>query len=172
MEMDLEQKLSVLSKKQRTAYILREQGLTYREAAKIMGISSNAVRQHIYNAGRRLREYEQFHAVKTNNELPVEFPMTRGELKIIVMGLRYIHQKLSHVAPSRINTDWLGLLPYEHQLAEQVLNRAESALYENPLYNGFLERESIETQLNDKTTPAQVLEVLRQLRDYDIEENP
>lgn len=162
----MEKNLSILTKQQRTAYTLRMQGLTFQKIADTMGISANGARQHVRNAERRFREYDRFHAVQTKNATPVTFPLTRGDLKLMLEGLYYVKHKLEHLTPMRVHSDWLGRLPYEHQLVEDLVRRVETAIFGHPLYEGLGEGENANKNTDASTGFAEILE------DSDTAEKP
>ncbi|MDO4269424.1 MAG: sigma factor-like helix-turn-helix DNA-binding protein [Eubacteriales bacterium] len=51
----MEKDLSTLTERQKTAYLLREQGLTLKQIGEKMGVSKNAAWEHVHAAGKRLR---------------------------------------------------------------------------------------------------------------------
>ena len=122
--------LVILSDRQRTAYELRQAGKTYQAIADEMGVTLEAVRQLVYRAERRIRSHEFYIKKQQRNLMPVEFPITLGELKIIVEALHKLH--LSNHGKHRISykTSWEELRDYEDILTEQLCQKAQSVLKE------------------------------------------
>ena len=52
-----ERDLSILTERQRMAYLFRRQKMTYKKIGEAMGISTNAASDLIHHAERRFREY-------------------------------------------------------------------------------------------------------------------
>ena len=86
------------TERQKEVYKLREQKMTFVQIGNTLGISQNAARQHYQNALRRIREYEAYNRMVEHNNQPVDFPITRGELKLIYMGLN----ELTKVKPYKV----------------------------------------------------------------------
>ena len=86
------------TERQKEVYRLREQKMTFVQIGNTLGISQNAARQHYQNALRRIREYEAYNRMIEHNNQPVDFPITRGELKLIYMGLN----ELTKVKPYKV----------------------------------------------------------------------
>ena len=70
--------------------------MTFVQIGNTLGISKNAARQHYQNALRRIREYEAYNRMIDHNNQPVDFPLTRGELKLIYIGLNEL-TKINHI---------------------------------------------------------------------------
>lgn len=122
--------LAILSDRQRIAYELRQAGKTYQKIADEMGVTLEAVRQLVYRAERRIRSHEFYIKKQQRNLMPVEFPITLGELKIIVEALQKLH--LSNHGKHRISykTSWEELRDYEEILTEQLYQKAKASLAE------------------------------------------
>lgn len=120
------------TERQKEVYRLREQKKTYDEISKTLGISRNAVYTHYHNALRRIREYEEYNQVKEQNNQPVDFPLTRGELKLIYMGLN----ELTHIKPYKITvnvrTNWEEQKSYERLIIDDLIERAYEVIYKTP----------------------------------------
>lgn len=126
----MEQDLSILTERQKTAFLLRQQGLTYEKIGRQMGISPAAAGRNVKLAERRFREYQRYHDGRLRNTVPVEFPLTRGELRRILEGLEILDADLANKAGAwNIRVDWMGRLPYEAQLVGDLMERAQMALY-------------------------------------------
>lgn len=122
--------LDILSDRQRTAYELRQAGKTYQAIADEMGVTFEAVRQLVYRAERRIRSHEFYIKKQQRNLMPVDFPVTLGELRIIVEALERLH--ISNHGKHRISykTSWEELKDYEDILTEQLCQKAQLALKE------------------------------------------
>ena len=118
----------MLSDRQRQAYELREQRLTYQKIGEQMGISAGSASQAVHLAQHRLREYEAFCRWKEENSVSVNFPLTRGELTLLLDGARNLRLHMLRHAARWARTDWVGRLPYEFDLLEEVIGRASAAL--------------------------------------------
>lgn len=121
--------LSCLTDKQREAYLLREEGLTYQAIGDKMGISIHAARTHVHNAERRFREYTYFHKVEERNLEPVNIKLTRGEIKVIMEALVCLEREIMHTAKFNIKTDWKGRLPYEAKIVVDAYRKSSMAIY-------------------------------------------
>ena len=121
--------LSVLTVKQRQAYELRQSGLTFREIGERMGITADAARQNFKGAERRLMDYAKYQRVQEQNYKPVDFPLTRGELKIIIEGLRKEASSMISRRQLGSQADWRNNLPYSARVLRDLLARAEIEIY-------------------------------------------
>lgn len=126
-----ERDLSILTDQQRKAYLLRQEGLTFQKVADAMGLKSlERARQLVNNAERRFREYDAYHAYKARNNEPVDFPLTRGELKIISEALT--HMEIREMGKRHASqTSWRDHAAYEFQILEALRDRLESVIYPN-----------------------------------------
>ena len=127
--MDEHNTYPMLSDRQRLAYTLREQGLTYQKIGEQMGISAGSASQAVHLAQHRLREYETFCRWKEQNAQSIEFPLTRGELTLFLDGARNLRLHMLRHAARWARTDWVGRLPYEFDLLEELIGRAQGALH-------------------------------------------
>ena len=119
---------SCLSSRQKQAYKLRQRGLTYQKIAETMQITKSGARSLVISAGRRLREQENYLEQSKKNNEPVAFPVTRGELKLIEEGLYRLAREISKKHnTSNVKTNRLDNLPYEAQLIDSLIQRAEQA---------------------------------------------
>lgn len=121
--------LSILTEKQRQAYLLRKEGLTYTAIAKRMGNTATAARQSCHGAERRLEEYEQYQSAQERNNEIVNFPITRGELRVIHEGLQWLEKDLRKNVRFAAQTDWHDRLPYTALILCDLLARVEKELY-------------------------------------------
>lgn len=126
---EAEKNLSILTERQRTAYLLRLEKKTYKQIADEMGITTSAAGQLIHYAERRFRQYEKYNAALERNNVSVDFPVTRGELIFMLSGLRLLEAELEKGAVKGLSYDWKGRLPYEHGCVKELSNRIQIALY-------------------------------------------
>lgn len=129
MEIEIIKDLSCLTEKQRTAYELREQGLTFKAIGEEMGITQTAARNHVHNAERRFREYTAYHRIEQRNLEPLPFDLTRGEGKIILSALQLLERDMMKSAVFNVKSDWRGRLPYEAMIASDLYRKLNVALY-------------------------------------------
>ena len=121
--------LSCLTEKQREAYLLREEGLTYQAIGDKMGISMNAARTHVLHAERRFREYTLYHKIEERNLEPAQINLTRGELKVILEALVSHEREIMRTTKFNVQTDWRGRLPYEARVVVDIYRKASIAIY-------------------------------------------
>ena len=132
--------VSVLTERQRMAYTLRRQGLTYAKVGEAMGISTNAATAHVKAAERRFREYQLYHDKQKSNDRPVELPLTYGELELVMEGLGLLQKDmLNRIGGRNVRSDWKGRLPYEAQILSDVYRKAQAALYGKAIISGITE---------------------------------
>lgn len=115
--------LSFLSEKQRIAYQLRQAGMYYKKIGETMGISINGARGLVLLAQRKIREHEHLQQVMVENNRPVDFALTRGELKILQCGL-LVAQKRKACR----NTMWEEEVPLEEDQIQALLDRIKTTL--------------------------------------------
>ena len=126
---ELIKELSCLTEKQREAYLLREEGLTYQAIGDKMGISMNAARNHVLHAERRFREYTLYHKIEERNLEPAQINLTRGELKVILEALVSHEREIMRTTKFNVQTDWRGHLPYEARVVVDIYRKASIAIY-------------------------------------------
>lgn len=123
------------TERQKEVYRLREQKMTFLQIGNVLGISQNAARQHYQNALRRIREYEAYNRMIEHNNQPIDFPLTRGELKLIYMGLN----ELTHIKPykvmANVRASWEEQKSYERLIIDNLMDRAYEAIYKAPRRN-------------------------------------
>lgn len=125
----MEQDRSFLTEKQQTALLLREEGLSFQKIAERMGVTANAARQHVRRGEQRLREYARYHDVRQQNDQPVDFPLTRGELKAVLLGLTLLKEETLRTAGANsAGPNREERLPYELQVIDGLLDRVQAAL--------------------------------------------
>lgn len=121
--------LSCLTEKQREAYLLREEGLTYQAIGDKMGISVNAARNHVHHAERRFREYTLYHKIEERNLEPAQIELTRGEVKVILEALVSLEREIMRTTKFNVQTDWRGRLPYEAKVVVDIYRKASIAIF-------------------------------------------
>lgn len=122
--------LQILTNKQREAYLLHKEGLSYSEIGRRLGKTANAVRQHCVAAERRIKEYEAYQRTETRNNEVVSFPLTRGELKILHEGLQKLEEDaLKHTHFGSKGSDWRDKLSYSDLMVQKLRERIEEELY-------------------------------------------
>ncbi len=119
---------SYLTERQKQVFLLRSSGLSYIKIGQQLGISASAARTHYENGVRRVREKERYNAVQERNNEIADIDITRGELKLILQGLSLLEIKLEGNHRFK-DSDWLGRLPYEHQLVTDLMAKARDYLY-------------------------------------------
>ena len=122
-------RIDCLTERQRDVYLLRERGMSGLAIARELGITQNAVYQHIHHIERRLKQYDAYQDVKERNLEPIVIPLTRGDAKLIVRALREYRRRIESTVVQNIKSDWLGRVPYEYQLTDQLTEKVNEALY-------------------------------------------
>lgn len=133
IDVDDKKNLDALSKRQREVWELLEQGQSRKQIAEKLGISYNAVTEHIRHAERRFREYEQYCAAVERSKEPAFLPLTRGEVSIIIQALEVYGKELEAGIVHRVDSDWSGKLPYKAKAAAAIYDKAQAALYGKPV---------------------------------------
>lgn len=137
----LEKDLSILTDEQRTAYQLRQQGLSFKEIGARMNTSASLATRRVRGAERRFREFEWYHDKQRRNDQPVDFPLTRGELEAIVSGLTLLERDMiQKIGGIGVRKDWRGHLSYEAQVVDNLLRRAQLLLYGKVIFGYDIQR--------------------------------
>lgn len=135
----MEEKLFLLTEQQAQVFLLHQQGLTYEKIAGQLEIPINAVYRHIKAVYRKFREYDNYHDPNKRNDTPVDFPLTRGELKLVFSALRLLERDVLKKANSgRTKEDWKARLPYEAKILAGILERMQVEIYGKIIYNTLL----------------------------------
>lgn len=124
-----EKRMEALTPKQQVAVRLKEKGLTIKEIAAAMGITYNAAREHLRHAERRFREYEEYIAVEKRNLEPVDLPLNRGEVKLMMAALRALEREYEKSVVKNIKSDWRAKLPYESKVIADLYDRMQELIY-------------------------------------------
>lgn len=134
----MEKDLSILTEKQRIAYLLREQGLTYKSIGKKMGISASAAQQNVKGAEQRFYEYEKYHAQQERDKQPIDFPLTRGELNEILAAVRMLEWDLIRQS-TNFRRGWGERLTYRCQVVNALSKRIQIALCGRVVYSSLVD---------------------------------
>ncbi len=121
----MENKFLLISEKQKEAYLLREQNLSFPQIAEQLGISPSAARERYRNALRGIRKCEAQAKAWERNNVPGSFPVTRGELLMIGVGLEMLTRS------SYLGSRGEAQKSYERVMVEQMLERVETVLRES-----------------------------------------
>lgn len=125
----MKKELSILTQEQKQVILLREQGLTYQKIAERMGISINAVSQHLKKIGRKFKEYACYHDPNKRNDCLAEIALTYGELEIILSGLMLLERSALKKIGGSNKGSIKARLPYEAQIMGNLMERIEVVLY-------------------------------------------
>lgn len=126
-----ERVLQILTEQQREVYLLRQDGMTCKEIAEKINAPASRVTSCLKHAKRKIAEYESYHATGTSNDAPLDFPMTAGELRLVLEGLDLLKRDMESDVHRRLGTDWQGCLPYSYQIADDLTVRLLDAFRKN-----------------------------------------
>lgn len=126
--MDESRDLSMLTDEQRRAYEMRAQKMTFLKIGEEMGISARSASALVREAEQRIREYEMFCRWKEKNAAPVDFPLTRGELELVLFGLQGVKMSMLRDADRWDRGSWEGRLSYRYGMVQELIRRADAAL--------------------------------------------
>ena len=94
-----------------------------------MGISARSASALVREAEQRIREYEMFCRWKEKNAAPVDFPLTRGELELVLFGLQGVKMSMLRgrrpVGPGAAGR---GGCPTATAWCRELIRRADAAL--------------------------------------------
>lgn len=124
-----EKRMEALTPKQQVAVRLKEKGLTIKEIAAAMGVTYNAVREHLRHAERRFREYDEYMAIEKRNLEQVDLPLNRGEVKLMMAALRALEREYEKNVVKNIKSDWRAKLPYESKVIADLYDRMQELIY-------------------------------------------
>lgn len=124
-----EKRMEALTPKQQVAVRLKEKGLTIKEIAAAMGVTYNAVREHLRHAERRFREYDEYMAIEKRNLEQVDLPLNRGEVKLMMAALRALERGYEKNVVKNIKSDWRAKLPYESKVIADLYDRMQELIY-------------------------------------------
>ena len=134
----MEKDVSILTEKQRIAWTRHENGEPYSKIARDMGLSAQAVANHVHNAERRFREYERYKAHEEWNNAQINLVLTNAECEILVQGLLAYEDKMMKTAHFTGSGDWRSRLPYEAQRIPPLLDKLQQAVYGESRYRSTL----------------------------------
>ena len=116
-----DQNLSILTKRQRQVYLLRQQKLTFAQIGEQLGISAASAGATYHAAHRRLRDAAILHDAPSEHDTrPVDFPLTRGELEAIAGALFLLQREMCRKA---------GLSAPPHDPLPPRIDRVSALLY-------------------------------------------
>lgn len=116
-----DQNLSILTKRQRQVYLLRQQKLTFAQIGEQLGISAASAGTTYHAAHRRLRDAAILHDAPSEHDTrPVDFPLTRGELEAIAGALFLLQREMCRKA---------GLSAPPHDPLPPRIDRVSALLY-------------------------------------------
>ena len=124
-----EKRMEALTPKQQVAVRLKKKGLTVKEIAAAMGVTYNAVREHLRHAERRFREYDEYMAIEKRNLEQVDLPLNRGEVKLMMAALRALEREYEKNVVKNIKSDWRAKLPYESKVIADLYDRMQELIY-------------------------------------------
>ena len=78
---------------------------------------------------KRLKQYDVYQDAKERNLEPISVSLTRGDAKLIMRALAEYRRRIGSTVVQNIKSDWLGRVPYEYQLADQLADKLRKALY-------------------------------------------
>lgn len=122
-------RIDCLTDRQKDVYLLREKGMSGPAIARQLGITQNAVYQHLHHIERRLKQYDVYQDAKERNLEPISVSLTRGDAKLIMRALAEYRRRIGSTVVQNIKSDWLGRVPYEYQLADQLADKLRKGLY-------------------------------------------
>ena len=106
-------------------------GYSQEEIAEKINAPASRVTSCLKHAKRKIVEYESYHAPGANNDAPLDFPMTAGELRLVLEGLDILKRDMESDVHRRLGTDWQGCLPYSYQIADDLTVRLLDAFRKN-----------------------------------------
>ena len=119
----------MLTDEQRRAYEMRAQKIAFLKIGEEMGISARSASALVREAEQRIREYEMFCRWKEKNAAPVDFPLTRGELELVLFGLQGVKMSMLRgrrpVGPGAAGR---GGCPTATAWCRELIRRADAAL--------------------------------------------
>ena len=120
----MEKDLSFLTEKQKTVYLLKQEGKTYKAIAKELNISYNGAREHFLLAERRIRSHEKYlNSIKAESKKYIDINLNIVELKFIIGGLSDLSSKIENSIMHRVG--WMEKLPYKYIVVNSLLKRLQ-----------------------------------------------
>lgn len=121
--------LHYLTKRQRAAWLLHEEGLSRKQIAERLGISYNAVVELLRLAVHQFKQYESYCAIEKRNLEMADFPLTIGEVKVIMDALDLYACQLESQGISHIESDTYGKLPITKTIVAELHQKAQILIY-------------------------------------------
>lgn len=136
--MNNETDLSFLTERQRTAYILKEQGLSNKQIGESMNTSVSAVAHLLQAAKSKIEKYEIHCRLKEKSAQPIDFPLTRGELDMMISALLVFEKNIVKKRGGHYcSLDVKNYLPYDIERLSELCERAQISLYGKILHEGY-----------------------------------
>ncbi|MCC8067289.1 MAG: hypothetical protein LIO94_09350 [Clostridiales bacterium] len=147
-----EERLECLTEKQREAWKLKQQGLTYNEIAAELNISYVGARNHVIHAEQKLQKYdsqaemekgrgesagvlwtakppEQEIGVTGNTNYPVEQPLSRADALLMLKLVGDYIKTCEYVTPHNAKKEWVSRMPYMYGYAMNLEKKHQQAVY-------------------------------------------
>lgn len=121
--------LKILTDKQRQAYRLRQEGLSFKAIGEAMGIQGSTASKHVREAERRFREKAEYDAWATWNREPILISTTQGQVQALLDCLYWLASKMGIQAAQGDWKDWRGKLPYEMRFLKEFVEQIQLDLY-------------------------------------------
>lgn len=138
----MEKDLSFLTEKQRTVYLLKQEGKTYKAIAKELNISYNGVRNHYLLAERRIRAHNEYiNAIQSRSKKYIDVNMNIVELRLIIHALMDRNMSMLDKIHYSVKSSWFEKLPYEYTVIENLLERL------NKIYTKKIDEERKEEKI-------------------------
>lgn len=119
----MEKNLSFLTKKQRKAYMLKQEGNTFQKIAEIMNTSTNLAQKYVLMAEKRIIKYNRFNAIKEKYKIPLQLDINSEELKLIIRALIDLYFVVEADLNHNIKSDWNEQFQYEYDVIIGLLDR-------------------------------------------------
>ena len=95
-------RIDCLTDRQKDVYLLREKGMSGPAIARQLGITQNAVYQHLHHIERRLKQYDVYQDAKERNLEPISVSLTRGDAKLIMRALAEYRRRIGSTVVQNI----------------------------------------------------------------------
>ena len=154
--------LTFLTERQKTAYLLHAENMTYNCIGEEMGITASTAREHVRAAERRIREYVRYQKRLERDKQRIELILTRGNLWEIREGLQLLKCELSRQTRKTYKTDWMRKeeLRFRYRMVSELAEKINAVLNEMPMPYVIPEEgekaqqcHQVPTELRDKDNP-------------------
>ncbi|MCD8235212.1 MAG: hypothetical protein LUD00_00865 [Prevotellaceae bacterium] len=147
------QNFEFMTKRQREAWELKNQGLDYKQIAKRMQVCDSVARQHVMNAEKRLEKYAAWQRFEEKNRdkagtlwraqsgeksndlkgadeyYPSEMPLTKADAAMLLDAMEnYIGSMETHTTVYR-QWDWVAQMPCRYRYAVGLDEKIQLAVY-------------------------------------------